>query len=232
MAKDPDRKEELDLTLHDLLEGLRLTAVYLTPFMPMTASTLFGAIGASNSISDLTYEKEGQWGGLPHTVHVRTIPPLFEKRLPDGSLLPKEESSAPKREKRTPSAGASSDKDAAPPSAQPSESAIMEAISLDEFKKVQILPALVLHAEPVPKSTKLLKLRVTIGQEERTIVAGIAGSYTPESLIGKTVAILANLKPAKLMGVESQGMILAAQSGDGVSVLTFDKEVSPGAQIR
>ncbi|EQD78110.1 methionyl-tRNA synthetase, beta subunit, partial [mine drainage metagenome] len=96
----------------------------------------------------------------------------------------------------------------------------------------QIVPALVLAAEPVPKSTKLLKLRVTIGEEERTIVAGIAGSYTPESLIGKTVAILANLKPAKLMGVESQGMILAAQSGDGVSVLIFDKEVSPGAQIR
>ena len=232
MAKDPDQKEELLLTLHDLLEGLRLTAVYLTPFMPMTAATIFGAIGASDSISDLTYQKEGQWGGLPRTVHVRTIPALFEKRLPDGSLLPKEDSSAPKREKRASSAGTAGDKNPSEPIAQPANPPAIETISLDDFKKVQILPALVLSAEPVPKSTKLLKLRVTIGQEERTIVAGIAGSYAPESLVGKTVAVLANLQPAKLMGVESQGMVLAAQSGDGVSVLTFDKEVSPGAQIR
>lgn len=232
MAKDPDKKEELFLTLHDLLEGLRLTAVYLAPFMPLTASAIFGAIGASDSISDLTYAKEGQWGGLPKSVRVRTVPPLFEKRLPDGSLLPKEDSSAPKREKRSPAAGATGDKNTPDTASKPPESLAVEPISLDDFKKIQILPALVLAAEPVPKSTKLLKLRVTIGQEERTIVAGIAGSYPPESLVGKTVAVLANLKPAKLMGVESQGMILAAQTADGVSVLTFDKEVSPGAQIR
>jgi methionyl-tRNA synthetase len=232
MARDPEKKEELLLTLHDLLEGLRLTAVYLTPFMPLTSAAIFGAIGASDSISDLTYEKEGQWGGLPNTVRVQSIPPLFEKRLPDGSLLPKEDSTAPKREKKLPAEGNISGNNAVETVSQPKTAPVIEPISLDDFKKIQIVPALVLAAEPVPKSTKLLKLRLTIGEEERTIVAGIAGSYTPESLIGKTVAILANLKPAKLMGVESQGMILAAQSGEGVSVLIFDKEVSPGAQIR
>jgi methionyl-tRNA synthetase len=104
-------------------------------------------------------------------------------------------------------------------------------ISMEEFQKMDLRVAKILAAETIKKSDKLLKLRVDMG-EERTIVAGIARSYKPEELVGKTVMILANLQPAKLMGVESQGMILAAEGDNGAVLATFDGEAKIGAKIR
>jgi methionyl-tRNA synthetase len=102
---------------------------------------------------------------------------------------------------------------------------------MEEFQKVDLRVAKVLYAEPVKKSDRLLKLRVDIG-EERTIVAGIAKYYKPEDLIGKSIIIVANLQPTKLMGVESQGMLLATDGTDGVILATFDKEAKVGAKVR
>ncbi|MBP1713118.1 MAG: methionyl-tRNA synthetase / protein secretion chaperonin, partial [Deltaproteobacteria bacterium] len=104
-------------------------------------------------------------------------------------------------------------------------------VSMEEFQKVDLRVAKVLYAEPVKKSDRLLKLRVDIG-EERTIVAGIAKYYKPEDLIGKSIIIVANLQPTKLMGVESQGMLLATDGTDGVILATFDKEAKVGAKVR
>lgn len=104
-------------------------------------------------------------------------------------------------------------------------------ISMEEFQKMDLRVAKILAAETIKKSDKLLKLRVDIG-EERTLVAGIARSYKPEELVGKTVMILANLQPAKLMGVESQGMVLAAEGDNGVVLTTFDGEAKIGSKIR
>ena len=99
--------------------------------------------------------------------------------------------------------------------------------------KVELRTAKVLEAEAVPKSKKLLKLRVDVGTEHRTLVAGIAEAYEPESLVGKTVVIVFNLKPAKLMGIESNGMILAASAEGGKPVLiAFDGEIAPGSRIK
>ncbi|HEX2121191.1 MAG TPA: methionine--tRNA ligase subunit beta, partial [Thermoanaerobaculia bacterium] len=106
-------------------------------------------------------------------------------------------------------------------------------ISIDDFMKVELRVAKVLEAEAVPKSKKLVKLKIDVGTEQRTIVAGIAEAYTPEQLVGRTIAIVFNLKPAKLMGIESNGMVLAASPEGGKPMLVaFDGDVPPGTRVR
>jgi methionyl-tRNA synthetase len=105
-------------------------------------------------------------------------------------------------------------------------------ITIDEFQKIQLKTAKVLAAERVPKSEKLIKLRVSIGEEQRQIVAGIGKKYEPESLVGKTIVIVANLKPAKLMGIESQGMVLAAGDAEVRGLVTILEDVEPGTKVK
>jgi len=117
----------------------------------------------------------------------------------------------------------------APASAPPAES----RVTIDDFMRVELRVAKVLAAEPVPKSRKLLKLRVDAGDGGRTLVAGIAGSYTPEQLVGRSVVVVANLQPATLMGIESNGMVLAASpEGGGPILLAVDESVAPGTRVR
>jgi len=105
-------------------------------------------------------------------------------------------------------------------------------ISIDEFQKIDLRVAVVLAAEAVPKSKKLLKLRVSLGTEERTVLAGIAEHYAPADLVGKKVVVVANLAPAKLMGIESQGMVLAGEGGQGLGVVTPDRDLPPGSKVK
>ena len=105
-------------------------------------------------------------------------------------------------------------------------------ITIEDFMKIQLKTAKVLSAERVPKSEKLLKLQVSLGTEQRQIVAGIGKRYEPESLIGKTIVIVANLKPAKLMGIESQGMVLAAGDSEVRGLATFLEDVEPGTKVK
>ena len=109
----------------------------------------------------------------------------------------------------------------------------MEQITYDEFRKVDLRVALVLEAEKVQGTTKLLKLKVDLGPEQRQLVAGVAETYTPEDLVGKKVIIVANLKPAVIRGVESQGMILAAVAADNKAVISFfEREIAPGSIVK
>ena len=106
-------------------------------------------------------------------------------------------------------------------------------ISIEEFMKVDLRVARVIAAERVPKSRKLIKLEVDLGTEHRTLVAGIAETYEPEALVGRTLAMVANLQPAKLMGIESNGMVLAASEEGGRPVLlTLDQPLPPGTRVR
>lgn len=107
-------------------------------------------------------------------------------------------------------------------------------ITIDEFMKIQLKTAKVISAERVPKSEKLLKLQVSLGEgaEQRQIVAGIGKKYEPEALIGKTIVIVANLKPAKLMGIESQGMVLAAGDSEVRGLVTLLEDVEPGTKVK
>ena len=112
--------------------------------------------------------------------------------------------------------------------------AVPAQITIDEFMKIQLKTAKVLTAERVPKSEKLLKLQVRLGEgtEQRQIVAGIGKKYEPEALVGKTIIIVANLKPAKLMGIESQGMVLAAGDSEVLGLATILEEVDPGTKVK
>ncbi len=107
-----------------------------------------------------------------------------------------------------------------------------DIISIDEFKKIDIRIGKILQAEAIPKSKKLIKLTVDLGSETRTLVAGIAESYTPASLVGRLVPILINLQPATLMGVQSNGMVLASDSAAGPILLSVEREVAPGTRVR
>ena len=124
------------------------------------------------------------------------------------------------------------DKKPSPAAAADAAAADSTRISIDEFQKIDLRVGLVLAAEAVPKSRKLLKLRVSLGAEERTVLAGIAEHYRPEELVGKKVVVVANLAPAKLMGIESQGMVLAGEGGQGLGIVTPDRDLPPGAKVK
>jgi methionyl-tRNA synthetase len=117
------------------------------------------------------------------------------------------------------------------PKEEPKKMETSPFIAMEDFQKLDLRVGKILFAEPIKKSDKLMKLRVDIG-EERTVVAGIARYYKPEELVGKTIILLANLQPTKLMGVESQGMVMAADGTDGVILATFDKEAKVGSKVR
>jgi methionyl-tRNA synthetase len=117
------------------------------------------------------------------------------------------------------------------PAAAPASTPERPRIPIADFAKVDLRVAEVVAAEPVPKSKKLLKLTVSLGDERRTIVAGVAEHYAPADLVGKKVVVVANLEPAKLMGVESQGMLLAGSTREVLGVLTLDRDLPPGAKV-
>ena len=123
--------------------------------------------------------------------------------------------------------------DVTEPAAPPSAPAADGRISIDDFMKVELKAARILVAERVPNSRKLIKMQIDLGHEQRTIVAGIAEAYEPEALVGRSIVIVANLKPAKLMGIESNGMLLAASSESGRPMLLgIDGEAAPGTRVR
>ena len=120
-----------------------------------------------------------------------------------------------------------------PPATVPAASAGGDKISIDDFMKIDLRVAKVLAAEKVPNSRKLVKMTIDVGTEQRTLVAGIAEAYEPEQLVGRTIAMVFNLKPAKLMGIESNGMVLAASPDGGKPTLvSFEQDVPPGTKVR
>ena len=203
LGKDPANKGKLIAIMYNLLVALRVIAILLKPFMPQTAEKILRQIGVDESNLNMASIKKGDM-------------------LKAGSPLTRGESLFPRivqeKENRT------QEKKASMIDLKPE-------IDYEEFAKVDLRVAKILAAEPVPKSNKLLKLTVDIG-EERTIVAGVGKDYTPAELIGKKIVIVANLKPVKLMGVESYGMLLATDTDKGLTVLTFDREAKTGAKIR
>jgi methionyl-tRNA synthetase len=116
--------------------------------------------------------------------------------------------------------------------AEPALESASATVSFDDFQKLDLRVGRIVTAEPVPKANKLLKLTVDVGQEQRTVVAGIASSYRPEALVGKSIILVANLAPRTLRGVESQGMVLAAESDGQIVLASFDSPVHPGSQVK
>jgi methionyl-tRNA synthetase len=205
LAKDPANRARLETILYNLLEVLRITAVLISPFMPGSAAKIQEQLGIADAAGQ-NFDTIRDWGGLPA-----------------GNELKRGESLFPRVEIKA--------AEASPEPAKAGVLPIKPEISYEEFEKVDLRVAKVLAAEMVPKSNKLIRLTVEI-DGERQIVAGIGKDYKPAELIGKIIVVVANLKPAKLMGVESRGMLLATDTEEGLTVLGFDRPPRTGAKIR
>jgi methionyl-tRNA synthetase len=241
LAKDPAQTDRLGQVLFDAAEAIRLAAVLLEPIMPSSCREILRRVGAP--ATGVSFDRDARW----RFEGARTL-------LQQGPLWPRIDTDRPKETTVTdnpvppdaPSPGArppagppapaaaGSAPPAGPTAAAPAAStAAADRISIDDFMKVELRVARVLTAEKVEKSKKLLKLSVDVGSEHRTLVAGIAEAYEPEALVGKTVVVVFNLKPAKLMGIESNGMVLAASPDGGKpSVVTFENPPEPGTRVR
>jgi methionyl-tRNA synthetase len=213
VAKDPARARELDTALYVAADAVRIVGELLRPFMPGTGDRILSMLGVK---PDPRSWASLQRGGLAAGTQLgETI-----------ALFPRIEQTVEELQKMSENPNAA----AITPGPQPP---IETRISIDEFMKVELRVAKVIAAEKVPKSSKLLKLTVDVGTEQRTIVAGIAEAYEPETLVGRTIVIVFNLKPAKLMGVESNGMVLAASPEGGKPVLLgFEEAPAPGTRVR
>ena len=224
LAKQDD-KTRLEQVCYTVLETLRWLSVMLFPVMPEKCNELRAQLGLAPLLpteqADLW---PSAWGGLRAGTQTRASTPLFPRfddkqqqavleRLGVGARAADDQKAAAKMEPQDESADA--------------------LIEYDDFTKVDLRVAVVQAAEKVEKSKKLLKLTVDAGDAEpRQIVAGISEHYAPEDLVGKRVVIVANLKPRKLMGLESQGMVLAASDDSGLRVVSIDGDVDPGSRAK
>ncbi len=216
LAKTPDKKETLDTVLNTLLETLRLITLTIYPVMPATAEKMAAALGI---VSPPDLKTQSGWGLLEKGSTITQGPALFP-RLKKKAATTNQQGKKPKNKK----AGKPEQ------SASKTQTTGEGLISFEQFKEIDLRVAEITAAEKIEKSDRLLKLTVK-APEERTIVAGIAEFYSPEELPGKQVLIAANLKPAKLMGVTSHGMVLAAKEGDRLVISTVNGKVKPGSRV-
>ena len=227
IAKDPDRAAELTQVLCDAAEAVRLAAVLLLPVMPTTAAEILRRAGEPTAPADVRLDRDAAWQTVARTL---VKGPAIWPRL-DTTTAARAAGDSTVTDSTTPPIEAPAAPIAAPPSAP--AAAADGRIAIDQFMSVELRVARVLAAERVPKSKKLLQLRIDAGSEERTIVAGIAEAYEPEPLVGRLIVIVANLKPAKLMGIESNGMVLASSGEGGKPVLVAPGEgAAPGDRVR
>ncbi len=237
--------DALDTVLWNASEALRLAAVLLWPVMPASCEEIRRRVGDASNDAHPIWARDGQWRVDGERVVVSG--PALWPRLEDKEITVSDEIPTPSGPPAPPSvpapasvAAPGADVPAPAEAVAPSSPGAPESlwpmesrISIEDFMKVDLRVAKVLTAERVPKSKKLVRLEIDLGSERRTLVAGIAEGYEAEALVGRTVAIVANLKPAKLMGIESNGMILAASPDGGKPMLVaFDQPPAPGTRIR
>ncbi|GAB4189878.1 MAG: methionine--tRNA ligase [Simkaniaceae bacterium] len=214
LIKDASQVESLHTTMYLCLTALKTLALMSYPIMPQTAEKLWSLLGGKKSL------QENGWDNV------------LQKEIPFGNHLPEPERLFPKIEEKQIQAevqhlqDAVQKKTASPGPLEP----IKEEVDIDDFGSLDLRVGEVAKAEKIKKSNKLLKIEVNLGFETRTIVSGIAKSYLPEDLIGKKVAVIVNLKPTKIMGIESEGMILAASDGKILELPLFEKS-APGSII-
>ncbi|MEM9290558.1 MAG: methionine--tRNA ligase [Acidobacteriota bacterium] len=241
LAKDPEARPQLATILYNCAEALRIAGLMLWPFLPQKAEQLWRGLGCGHLADQLANNGRGdlaswrQWGELPAGSPVSKGEGLFP-RVDKKKYLARAEaastSAAASKEANSKEAKAKQKgSGAAPKKKAKKEPGWAEQIDIQQFFETRLAVATVKAAEAVPKSSKLLKLRVEVGEEERTILAGIAKAYSPEDLVGRQVVVVANLAPAKLMGIESQGMVLAATADGNPVLLRPDTEVPSGTRV-
>ena len=217
LAKDESKKQELANTMYNLVEALRIISGLIYPYMPTTAGKLWQQLNLPGTIEELRLADIEKWGGTPVNMRIGQAQQLFPR-------IEVEKVEQPVKAAKNKSEKQKSKKD------KQKESQPEGEISIDDFAKIQLRVAKVLEAEAVPKADKLLKLKIDLGDEQRELVSGIAKQYKPEELVGKNVIVVANLKAAKIRGVVSHGMVLAASAGDDLKLVTVDMPV--GSVVR
>jgi methionyl-tRNA synthetase len=229
VARDAGRANELSQTLFDVAEAIRVAAILLLPIMPRSAAEILRRVGETKRPNEIRLS-DAQWRQEGERVIAKADALWPRSDTSQRSTRVEETKNANAAEAQSPAPSATPAPDKAAPAAP---AASDNRISIDDFMKVELRTAKVLTAEKVPNSKKLIKLSVDVGAEQRTLVAGIAEAYEPEALVGRTVVMVFNLKPAKLMGIESNGMVLAASPDGGRPTLVgFDQEISPGTRVR
>jgi methionyl-tRNA synthetase len=198
----------LAAVMNHLVESLKIISVLIWPVMPETAEKIQDLLSLPRKGGDLGLQDIREWGRVKPTRPIAKAPHLFQRVGPESL---KEGAAKKKAEKK--------------------QEDLAGRISIKDFQKLDIRVGTIKSVEPVAGSKKLLKMQVDLG-EERTIVAGLAGLYIEANLVGKQVAVIANLEPATLMGVESNGMVLAAEDKSGVHLLTPDAPTKPGSKVR
>ena len=226
LAKDQAQAERLQAVMYNLAEALRIVAILIAPFVPVTAPKIYEQLGLGKPES--FFMADAVWGKLATGTKVQKGEPLFPRievtEAGETVIAATKKTAAKAIKAEAPKAEAK--KEAKPAAAADGE------ITIEDFAKIDLRVATVVAAERVPKTDKLIKLQVKIGDEERTIVSGIAQHYEPENLIGKNVIVIANLKPAKLRGIESRGMVLAASDGEGNLVLADAPGIASGSKVK
>ena len=228
LCKTEEGTERLKTVMYVLCECIRFVAVLIAPTMPRTPAKIYEQLGVTDSAL-MQWESLAEFGRLPAGAKVAKGEALFpridiRKELADIVPTPKAEAKAPAESKKS------------APKPEPAEQAAEGPISIDDFAKVQLRVARVLAAEKVEKSDKLLKLTISLGNEDpqRTVVSGIAKHYSPEDMLNRQVVLVSNLKPAKLRGIVSEGMILCASNAadDELKLVTVLDGMEDGAYIR
>ncbi len=216
LAKDPAKKAELATVLYDLAESLRIISVMIAPFMPATASRIWSQLGQKGSFDDVRLNDIKDFGALSAGQTIGRAEQLFPR------IEIEEEAATAKPVMK--------EKPAKETKAEVKGSAGGGEVTFEDFSRIHLRVVKILTAEHVPGTDRLLKLTVDLGGEQREIVSGIAQHYEPETLVGKTVVMVVNLKPAKIRGIVSHGMILAASQGDGLRLLEVDMPL--GSQVK
>ncbi|MGM0651414.1 MAG: methionine--tRNA ligase [Bacillota bacterium] len=217
LAKDPANRERLGTVIYNLIECIRFTAVMLQPFMPRTPENIWLQLGIGNNDYLKSWNSLSEWGAIKAGTVVTRGDDLFPRLNMQAEI----------REMQGESAADQGVKDDAGHDVQEG------LITLDQFREVDLRVAEIISAEKIPKADKLLKVEVSLGgSEKRQVVAGIAEHYQTDQLIGRHVIFVSNLKPVKLRGVLSQGMLLAATAEDGsLALTTVDREISAGSRV-
>ncbi|MFY9176534.1 MAG: methionine--tRNA ligase [Caldicoprobacterales bacterium] len=228
LAKSEEQKPRLGTVLYNLAESLRFISVLISPFMPSAPDRIRQQLGIDNFDDLKSWDSLGEFGKIPAGTKVQRGNPIFPRLDVEKELEDLEKTLPTESQKEDKSKESSKEKEGD----QKKDTEEKAEITIDDFAKLDLRVARVMAAEKVEKSDRLLKLQLKVGDETRQVVSGIAEHYSAEELVGKDLILVANLKPVKLRGNLSQGMILAASNEDGkLSLVTVDKEIEPGSTV-
>lgn len=237
LAKDESRRGRLGTVLYQLAEGIRWVTILCSPFMPVLPTRVWPQLGLVNQPEQQTWASLEHWGGLPAGGQIKRGQSLFPRVETEaeavhantaGGLVIGPTPTDRKDGSKVNSINASNTAPAAVPETKPEP----QLISIDDFARIELRVAQIVSAKKVEKADKLLEIEVEVGGETRTIVSGIAQYYAPADLIGKKIVLVYNLKPSKIRGIQSQGMLLAASNGEQLEVLMLNSDIPTGSRVK